>query len=82
MTFSSSSTKMYSCNSNIVQYGTFGYNCGIEKCDFIVSPDYDDFPQTMYFTIGWLVPLILIVFSYVVIWIYVRKAAQYLRTNG
>ena len=37
-----------------------------------LATDYDEFPQTLYFLIGCLIPLLMIVISYLVIWIYVN----------
>ena len=47
-----------------------------------LATDYDEFPQTLYFLIGCLIPLLMIVISYLVIWIYVKTSASYLKANG
>ena len=47
-----------------------------------LATEYDEFPQTLYFLIGCLIPLLMIVISYLVIWIYVKTSASYLKANG
>jgi hypothetical protein len=68
--------------SVLLQYGTFGYNCGIGQCDFITTPDHVNFPQTFFVAIAYYIPFIVIVSSYFIIWIYVRHSTKYLRAAG
>jgi hypothetical protein len=51
-----------------LQYGTFGYNCGLGQCDFLTTPDFDNFPQTYFVAVAYYLPCILIVASYSIIW--------------
>ena len=66
----------------MLQYGTFGYNCGLGQCDFINTPEHEDFPQTFFVAIAYYIPFIVIVSSYFIIWIYVRHSTKYLRAAG
>ena len=66
----------------ILQFGTFGYNCGLGQCDFINTPDHQTFPQTYFVAIAYYVPFLAIVVSYSIIWWYVRASTQYLSSAG
>ena len=65
------------------RFGMFGYNRNVGKCDFIRRKDKDKAnPHTVFYSIGFLVPLIIIIISYGRIFITTRKSAAYLRRNS
>ena len=64
-------------------YGQFGYVTELGKCDYL-SPRHsgDLHPRKLAMSIGFLVPLVLIVFSYVTIWRTTIKSSSFLKRNS
>lgn len=67
--------------------GTFGYNCGLGKCDFIQAEDsltstarlLSVVQQTI---IPFLIPGLITIFSYTYLWYHVRKSQEFMKKNG
>lgn len=55
------------------QVGTFGFNCLMGACDFIVSPHHSVWLQIYFMYTGYMVSLLLMVFSYAKVLILLRQ---------
>ncbi len=53
--------------------GTFGFDCTMGACDFIVSPDHPAWLQVYFMYTGYIVSLILMLFSYTKVLVLLRK---------
>lgn len=60
--------------------GTFGYNCGLGCCDFIIDPSYSRFVQTIFLNISFGIPFLLIGGSYSIILASLWKSTSFLRS--
>ena len=63
-------------------YGTFGYDYDLGKCDMIDSESRLIHPRALFLGIGFTLPFILIVVSYVTMWWRVVKSDLYLRQHS
>ena len=64
-------------------HGSFGYAPELGKCDYLTpSVEGAVHPRMIYMSIGFLVPLLLIVFSYVTIWRTTIKSSSFLKRNS
>ena len=61
-------------------YGNFGYNEYLGKCDYITEDD--NTPRTIFYSLGFGLPLILIVVSYFGIWITTIKSGLFLKPSS
>ena len=64
-------------------YGTFGYNKDLGKCDYISIHKYDcGRPRQLFYSLGFGLPLILIVISYFGIWRTTIKSGLFLKPSS
>ena len=64
-------------------YGEFGYAKELGKCDYLSPENEGDIhPRNLYMSIGFLVPLLLIVISYITIWRTTIKSSSFLKRNS
>ena len=61
-------------------HGEFGYNEDLGKCDYIET-ETDDDPRLFFYSIGFGLPLILIVVSYYSIWRNATKLSSFLKPH-
>ncbi|XP_023331522.1 protein trapped in endoderm-1 isoform X2 [Eurytemora carolleeae] len=59
-------------------YGQFGYNRKMGKCDFLELNEND--PHVLFYTVGFLVPLCILLVSYAIIWRMSRESSKFLKT--
>ena len=80
--------EFFYCKEKIMQtyifqdFGTFGYNCRIGKCDFVAREGSNMYPRVFLYGVGFTVPCILTVLSYGIIWWYVWCNDKYLKNVG
>ena len=58
-----------------MEFGTFGYNCKLGKCDFI-SLNAVIYPRVFWYSLGFSIPCLLTVVSYTAIWWHVTSTSK------
>ena len=61
-------------------YGAFGYVFLMRKCDYIEKNGVN--PKYLFFTIGFVLPAIIIIVSYFIIWRTTLKSSSFLKLNS
>jgi len=65
---------------SIELYGKFGYDKDFGKCDYMAKDGKD--PKLLFWSLGFCLPLIIIVVSYLIIWRSSTQSSLYLRQNS
>ena len=68
--------------TSLKMYGKFGYDPHLGKCDFIVTEPDKIHPRVMFLSIGFIIPMIMIIVSYSTIWRTTVKSSSFLKLNS
>ena len=82
---------MYHLFLLISRYGTFGYNVRLGKCDYLSDSEARDdwseeddkiHPRVLFLSVGFILPMIMIVVSYFTIWRTSIMSSSFLKLNS
>ena len=74
-----------------IRYGTFGYNVRLGKCDYLSESEARDdwseeddkiHPRVLFLSVGFILPMIMIVVSYFTIWRTSIMSSSFLKLNS